>query len=165
MEESFPGQIHLPERKNFRATFHDYCGGVYFVTICTYAKSHFFGQVVEDKMVLNNLGIIADDIPKTICSHYPYADIPLWVVMPNHVHLIIAIDGNKFEEKRRSALSIVVGGYKQSVTTYARLNNIDFDWQKRYHEHIIRSTDEMNKIARYIENNPAVWGADCYNQK
>lgn len=57
-------------------------------------------------------------------------------------------------------LSTMIGGFKQSVTRYARQNNIPFAWQTRFHDHIIRDTDEMNRIAKYIENNVAKWEYD-----
>lgn len=48
---------------------------------------------------------------------------------------------------------------------YARRNNIDFGWQSRYHDHIIRGAHDGNRIADYIKNNVARWGADCFNHK
>ena len=36
----------LPKRKNIRLENYDYSqGGGYFVTICTYNRSHFFGEI------------------------------------------------------------------------------------------------------------------------
>ncbi|MBD5234041.1 MAG: hypothetical protein HDS65_07685 [Bacteroidales bacterium] len=63
---------------------------------------------------------------------------------------------------QRTALSVVVGGYKQAVTMFARRNNIAFNWQGRYHDHIIRGAHDGNRIDEYIENNVARWDADCY---
>ena len=64
----------------------------------------------------------------------------------------------------RTALSVVVGGYKQSVTMFARRNGIIFEWQPRYHDHIIRGVADGNKIADYIENNIIHWDTDCFNK-
>lgn len=64
----------------------------------------------------------------------------------------------------RTALGVVVGGYKQAVTRYARRNNIEFAWQKRFHDHIIRGINDGNRIAGYIKDNVLRWAADCYNQ-
>lgn len=63
----------------------------------------------------------------------------------------------------RTALSVVIGGFKQSVTCFARRNNIDFCWQGRYHDHIIRGIKDGNKIADYIKNNVEKWNTDCFN--
>ena len=157
------------QRKSPRATFHNYSGGDYFVTICTAEREHYFGEVVNGEMQLNSLGKFTDDYLDSLPSHYPYLEIPLHVVMPNHIHAIFCLNPEVAATlpnapKRRSLLSIVIGGLKQNVTMYARLNGLDFDWQKRYHDHIIRGVNDGNKISDYIINNPARWGNDCFNQ-
>jgi len=150
---------HLPHRKNIRAKFHDYSGGIYFVTICTYNKFHFFGEIYDGKMHLSDLGMFAHNSLQELPSHYSYVEVPLFVVMPNHIHAIIAID--PCEEANlptiRTALGVVVGGYKQAVTRYARRNNIVFDWQSRYYDHIIRNASDGNQIADYIQTNVIRW--------
>ena len=60
-------------------------------------------------------------------------------------------------------LSVCIGGIKSSVTRFANEHHIPFQWQKRYHDHIIRNQREMNRIARYIENNPSIWYRDRNN--
>ena len=81
-----------------RAPWHNYNGGWYFVTICTACREHFFGEIVrthggENHIQLSETGRYAGECIREIHSHNPYAVIPLYVVMPNHVHLIVAIDG------------------------------------------------------------------------
>ncbi len=129
----------LPERKNIRATFHDYSGGDYFVTICTADKRHFFGEIRNGEMSYTTIGMEAFRCMETLASHYSYVNVSLFVVMPNHVHAIICIreqaDAPGCIPTIRTALGVVVGGYKQAVTRFARRNNIEFDWQSRYHEH------------------------------
>ena len=60
-------------------------------------------------------------------------------------------------------LSITIGGIKSAITKFAHNNDIDFAWQTRFHDHIIRNQDAMNRIADYIENNPTTWNIDCFN--
>ena len=163
-----------PQRKNIRAEFHDYSGGDYFVTICTRDKGHYFGKirfgsgVNDDEMVFTEIGQYCHEQLESLPSHYPYVEVPMFVVMPNHIHAIICIDaGDRTHEPCvptiRTALSVVVGGLKRAVTLYARRNNIEFGWQNRYHDHIIRGATDGNKIADYIENNVARWASDCYH--
>jgi len=163
-------QSHLnanPTRKSPRAKFHDYSGGEYFITICTEDKAHFFGEIINNEITLSEIGQIAYRQLDTLHTHYQYIEVPLFVVMPNHVHAIIVIqepsDGQGQMPLSRTALSVVVGGYKQAVTMYARRNNIEFSWQNRYHDHIIRNSAEKNKIAEYIENNVGRWQEDCFH--
>lgn len=54
----------------------------------------------------------------------------------------------------------VVRGYKSAVTTWARKQGVEFGWQARFHDHIIRSVDEHRRISVYIRNNVASWGED-----
>lgn len=156
---SSPTSTNYPRRKNIRAEFHDYSGGDYFVTICTRGKAHYFGSIYNDEMHLSSIGEFANQAMKTLHTHYFYVEVPLFVVMPNHVHAIIAIqeraDALGSIPTIRTALGVVVGEYKQAVTCHARRNNIEFGWQSRYHDHIIRGTRDGNLISEYIENNVA----------
>ena len=74
-----------------RADWHDYDGGSYFITICTKDREHYFGEIVDEEMVLSDIGKYVDEQFKNVTSHYPYAEIPLWTIMPNHVHAIVVI--------------------------------------------------------------------------
>ncbi len=96
-----------------------------------------------------------------------------FVVMPNHVYGIVMIGENEYNAQRNSEsknqfapqsknLGSIIRGYKSSVTAYARKNNIEFDWQPRFHDHIIRSMDAYAKISDYIISNPARWQTDKF---
>lgn len=175
-------QQRLRQRKNIRAEFHDYSGGKYFVTICTRDKSHYFGKIKDESMHYTPVGKYCKLHLEQIGQHYHYAEVPLFVVMPNHIHAIICIDpscrthgpciNTNHPSCRthgpcvptvRTALSVVVGGLKRAVTMFARRNGIEFCWQSRYHDHIIRGVQDGNKIADYIENNVVRWKSDCFN--
>ena len=185
-----------------RALWHNYNGGIYFVTICTKGRRHYFGEishgdstVAEPIVNLTIIGQYTNIQFSNVTSHYPYAKIPLWVVMPNHIHAVVIIEGNKIPYERRNIeqagilknvetgrvvnnvetgrapslqkiddmkgwLSVVVGGLKSSISKFAHENAIPFAWQPRFHDRIIRDTDEMNRIAEYIEQNVAKWAYD-----
>ncbi len=81
---------NLPQRKSPRATWHDYNGGRYFVTFCTKNHDLYFGDVVDGKMVLSEIGEwTVKQIEQTAMIRQNDVEIPLFVVMPNHVHLIV----------------------------------------------------------------------------
>ena len=89
-----------------RANWLGYDGGEYFVTICTQNREHYFGEIVknnndEPEMVLTPRGQFTEEQIRNVTQHYPYAEIPLWVVMPNHVHAIVVIDGDNIPYQRR----------------------------------------------------------------
>jgi putative transposase len=103
--------------------------------------------------------------------------------MPNHVLGIIIInkpDGghdvetqnfaslrknnktkNKFEPQSQNLASII-RGYKSGVKKHATMNDINFAWQSRFHDHIIRNDKSFNNIRYYIVENPAKWEHDKF---
>ena len=184
-DEKFQNKYRI---KSARATWHDYNGGIYFITICTKNREHSFGEIETGIMQLSEIGKYASKNLQNINIHYPYAEIPLFVVMPNHIHAIVFIDvdfrrdvarnvftgstndaneirNEKMVEiaKYQSLLCVTMRGFKSAITKFAHNNNIDFVWQSRFHDCIIRNQNEMNRIADYIENNPVTWDSDCFN--
>lgn len=150
----------MPQRKALRAVFHDYSGGAYFITICTKDMKHYFGKIYDGAMHLNLLGEFCRQQLENIPIHYTYAQVPVYTIMPNHIHAIILISGADVTNRFRSALSVVVGGVKSAVKRYANSSNTEFHWQSRYNDHIIRNMNEAHNIAEYISTNVARWGMD-----
>jgi REP element-mobilizing transposase RayT len=68
---------------------------------------------------------------------------------------------NKFDSQSKNLASIL-RGFKSAVTTYARKNDIPFNWQARFHDHIITTNEEYLRIAGYIVNNPNNWKKDKF---
>lgn len=156
----------MPDRISPRADFHDYSCGDYFVTVCTDNMEHFFGEINDDKMQLSVIGCYCQKQLLELTEHYKYVEIPLFVVMPNHVHAILRVidlHDTVGPPVMRTALSVIIGGFKRAVTMYARRNNIPFKWQSRYHDHIIRGAIDGNNIANYIETNVIRWSSDCFH--
>lgn len=101
MSDLFQNRYRIPSA---RAPWHDYNNGWYFVTICTANRNHYFGEIIPDHnginvMHLSEMGRYADAQIRNIQSHYPYCAIPIWVVMPNHIHLMVKIDGLKTPDR------------------------------------------------------------------
>ncbi len=176
-----------------RAKWHDYDDGFYFVTICTKNREYFFGTIQNREMILSPIGEYAKQQLQTINERYLYAEIMLWTIMPNHIHLILSIDSSKIPHKKRdipgvgndiiqkmgdvsghvstaiecavqgqSWLSNVICQFKQSIKRFANRHEIEFAWQTRFHDHIIRNQKEMDLITEYIENNVRKWEEDCF---
>ncbi|MDR0872462.1 MAG: transposase [Prevotellaceae bacterium] len=144
-------------------------------------------------MQLSEIGKYLTEIIERTPEHCPYCQIPLFVVMPNHWHAIAFIDGEKIPKKTTNAecrdvachvstneplsinekmkhirsqqgwLSVAIGGIKSAVTKFAREHSIEFAWQERFHDVIIRDQEMMNRVAYYVENNIARWDEDCFN--
>ncbi|MBQ7550928.1 MAG: hypothetical protein IJT04_05325, partial [Bacteroidales bacterium] len=90
LDEKFMNKYRIASA---RAQWHDYNGGEYFVTICTHGKKHYFGEIWGGQMNLSEIGNYANNVIQIISTHNHYAEIPLYVIMPNHIHLIVIIDG------------------------------------------------------------------------
>ena len=89
--DKFQNRFRIPSA---RANWHDYNGGIYFVTICTKNREHYFGEICTGpQMHLSPIGQYVYEQFINVKTHYPYAEIPLFVIMPDHIHAIVIIDG------------------------------------------------------------------------
>ena len=64
---------------------------------------------------------------------------------------------------QRKNLSSIIRGFKSAVTTEARKIDIDFGWQSRFHDRVIRDEKSRNSIRWYIKNNARDWNGDQFN--
>lgn len=82
-----------------RAKWWDYgSNSAYFVTINTYNRKHYFGEIEKGEMKLSEIGNIAKSCWLEIPEHFPYVDLGAFVVMPDHVHGIIIINKPRHEK-------------------------------------------------------------------
>lgn len=162
-------------RKTPRTKYLGYLTGNYFITICTASRRPYFGMIADGEMVLSNIGLFVDSQLRH-ASDFTDFEVPLWVVMPEHIHAIVCIPDNPVSEpasplEQRSVasplracsgeqrqvpnLSRYINSLKGAVTKFARRNDIDFAWQSRYYDHLIRDSHDGNNIAEYILSNVA----------
>jgi len=149
--------------KSARLTGWDYgSNGLYYITICTKNRKHYFGDIVaEQDSVLDYLAVLrASPIGEIACknwldipNHFSFIQLDEFVIMPNHIHAILFMNKpdkidwevNKFGKQSQN-LASVIRGFKASVKAYATINHIQFDWQPRYYDHIIRNEKEYFNI-------------------
>ena len=184
-------EIH--HRRSIRIKEYDYSQeGLYFITICTFNHKCLFGYIDNYEMILNEFGKITchewlqtGEMRKNITLHE-------FVIMPNHMHGIIEIDGStcrgtmpralvhrgakeegtlqrapteQFGKPTSNTIPTIVRGYKSTVTK--QINNIrktpgQSVWQRSYYEHVIRNEKSYNRIIEYIRYNPEKWLKDKY---
>ena len=151
--------MELAKRKSPRISGFDYSKpNYYFVTICSHEKECIFGEPES----LNHNGKAAELCLQRIQDIYPWIRVDKYVVMPNHVHVILIAD----ESEKHVPITSVVGQYKMAVTKMVRkLNPEKIVWQRSFHDHIIRSEKSYEKIWNYIEDNPRKWEEDCFYMK
>ncbi|PKP01449.1 MAG: hypothetical protein CVU14_05160 [Bacteroidetes bacterium HGW-Bacteroidetes-9] len=145
--------------------------GIYFITVVAKNREHYFGEIKEGEFYPNELGIVVKREWLKTPEIRPEMNINLdeFCVMPNHFHGLVEIgeniynhnsqEGNQFGPQLNNLPSII-RGFKSAVTIFARNNNILFDWQNRYHDHIVRNDSDLERIRSYILNNPAKWDED-----
>ena len=178
MEEKFKNKFRIPSA---RLPCWDYgSNGLYYVTICTKNRVHYFGNIgLNNNSETQNLaslqqtpiGQIAYDNWSGIPNHFPFVQLDEFVVMPNHIHGILYIKRddkfdwqmNKFGSQSRNLASII-RGYKASVKTWATTNNIEFAWQPRYYDRVIRNEKEYTNVCEYLINNPGNWLSNGDNE-
>ena len=154
---------------------YDYASeGAYFVTMCTRDRECLFGRMENGKMICNRYGQIALACWQDIPGHFNHVLLDEYVVMPNHVHGIIWINGPRRGDAcvapaylpngpAKKSLGAIIGSFKSAVTR--RINRSwkmagESIWQRNYYEHIIRNDDELNRITQYIADNPMNWAMD-----
>lgn len=54
-------------------------------------------------------------------------------------------------------LSRIIRWYKGRTTYESRKYDPNFEWQSRFHDHIIRDVNELQRIRNYIDNNVINW--------
>ena len=174
------------KRKPNRLKEYNYSqNGAYFITICTIDRKCIFGTVVQKtnnpvgaaicRPKLSRFGALVEAKILLIPQTYEGVYVDYYVVMPNHIHIIIFIDaldhGRQAGRNAKGALllaqasriaaptiSRIIGNFKRAVS-------IEFGfspWQKSFHDHIIRNDADYNLIAECIQHNPARWREDRY---
>lgn len=158
--------MEIPQRKPNRLSDYDYSTpGAYFITFCTKDHKCLFWKAVGASIArpqtpqLSNYGAIVDAAIRSIPNHYPAISVDHYVVMPNHIHLLLRIssDSNGLPMAAPS-ISRVVQQLKGIVTKQIGHSV----WQKLFHDHIIRNEKDYLKIWEYIDSNPAIWTDDCF---
>ena len=163
----------MRERKLNRLSGYDYSTpGYYFVTICIKYIECLFGEIVNDKMELNEMGKIVEKCWMDLPNHYMNIELDEFVIMPNHFHGIIRIVWNGFKPfhtmptKKLHGLPEIIRGFK--TFSSRRINEtkpiLKFQWHKSYHDRIIRNDRELYRIQKYIVYNPKNWNRDKENQ-
>ncbi|MGE0637943.1 MAG: transposase [Bacteroidia bacterium] len=82
----------MHHRQTIRLKGYDYSkAGLYFITICTHNRACLFGEISDEKMVMNEIGKIANQCWLQIPEHFPNVILHDHIIMPNHVHGIIEL--------------------------------------------------------------------------
>ena len=142
------------QRKSPRLPKFDYCSNqYYFLTLCTYNKACIFGQIPR----MNKLAAIVREHIENLENTRKGVLVDKYVIMPNHVHMIISLHNSDISIPYLMAL------FKTGVTKQIRKAYPDKKiWQRSFHDHIIRNEADYQRIWSYIDTNPIRWEMDCF---
>ncbi len=171
----------LPGRKSTRLKSFDYSTtGAYFITICTHNRKNILSRIVrtenreiidlsvgeglappEYRSELKPCGMIADEQLKLIENRYPSVTIEDYVIMPNHIHIIIYLHEEAGGASPSPTLDDVVCAFKSLTSRICKQRlGVDKMFQRSYADHIIRNYDDYEKHVKYIHDNPMRWYYD-----
>lgn len=169
-------------RRSIRLPGYDYTQpGAYYITICTYKRQCWFGDVVNGRVHYNHLGSIAYSFWQALPRRFSQIELDAFVVMLNHLHgiLIICDRANQiqldnipkqeqFGKPIAGSIPTIIRSFKAAVTKRINLMRSTPEprvWQSNYYESIIRIETGLNKVRQYIINNPLQWEIDKDNPK
>lgn len=168
-----------PTRKPNRIKRYDYSrNGAYFVTICTHERKRILSEVIvgtlsrsvptvsnedpEGCAVMTQLlwhGQIAEKILRQMDAFYENISVDKFVIMPDHIHLIISMQG----ERPQTDVSVRTSALARFVGTFKRFCNREYGeniWQSRFYDHVIRNQQDYEEIWTYIDHNPKKWAME-----
>ena len=161
--------MEFPKRKPNRLKNYDYSQpNAYFITICTKNKETLFWEHVgasiarPEKVCLSPYGRIVEEAISNIQTVYPAISVDNYVIMPNHIHLLLQI---RTDENGRAMLAPTISIVIQQMKGYVTKRIGSSIWQKLFHDHVIRDEAGYLKIWNYIEGNPSKWEEDCFYVK
>lgn len=160
----------FPSRKPTRLKGYDYSTpGAYFITICVKDRKELLSKIVGDvadavpKNILTKYGEMAEKYINQMNEFYDCISVDKYVIMPNHIHLLLSITISETGTSRMPSPTNSV------VSTFKRFCNKEYGentWQRSFHDHIIRGEKDYNEIWEYIDTNVFRWEKDCfYNER
>lgn len=167
-------KIDYPKRKRLRLPDYDYSSeGVYFLTLCAKERAPIFSRISEAKedgktiavVVLTQTGYIVQQYISSISEAYPNISVDSYVIMPDHIHLLLRITSAHARRTEPFAHDAhcecgappSASAIAQAVAAFKHLTNRDCKqtlWQDGYYDHIIRDAQDYRTRAEYIETNP-----------
>jgi REP element-mobilizing transposase RayT len=156
----------FPHRKPTRLQGYNYSTpGAYFITICTKDKKKILSSItvgadahIGPENRLSRCGIICEEYIRRINGNYENISVDKYVIMPNHIHMILLVSGTMWASSPTVGIEGVVSTFKTLVS-----KEIGYSiWQRSYHDHIIRGEEDYREIWKYIDTNVLRWRLDRF---
>ncbi len=159
-------ETKLPQRKHPRLKNFDYGSvGSYYITICTEKRKCILGYVPKrtnintaPKTFLTDIGKIAKKFVDSIEDAYSNVKVENYVIMPNHVHLLVTIQESNDLKRRKTDIFQMMKAYKRLTA-----REIGYQiWQESFYDEIIKDDLHFQNVWEYIEFNECKWEDDKY---
>ena len=154
----------MPTRKEIRLKNYNYSSsGGYFLTICTSERRNYFWENVgatigrPQDVTLSPYGKIVDEAINNISSIYPALEVDCYVIMPDHIHLLLII---RADEYGRPMVAPTMSRVVQQLKGYITKRIGHSIWQKLFIDHVIRDREDYEAHVKYIYENPIHWQYD-----
>lgn len=162
----------LPKRKKTRLTNFDYSShAAYFITICTKDRKNILSSIVGEGSPLPQLSAFGKTVDRHIqgiSKKYCEISVDQYVIMPNHIHLLLTLSPNDGRGDPSPTITSVVGWQKyqctKDINTLCETVGQQF-FQRSFYDHIVRNRDDYEAIRRYIYENPKIWQTDKFYSK
>lgn len=160
----------LHKRKSNRLSEYDYSqNGMYHITICTEKHKKILSEITYDsvgaiinrpQIKLTQIGELADDAINNIPLVYDNISIEKYVIMPNHIHLLLSISSPI--ENGRLIIAPTVSRIIKQMKSYVSKQVGNSIWPKGFYDHIIKDDNDLESTWIYIDENPIKWKNDEY---
>ncbi len=157
----------LPKRKSTRLKHFDYAtNGAYFITICTENRKNILSTIVGEGSPLPQLsqeGKVVDSWIQELPNKYPEISVDCYVIMPNHIHLLLSFIKTDGRGDPSPTVNEVIGWLKYQATkdiNKSRSTTGEKIFQRSFYDHVVRNRDDYCEIRNYIYENPLRWQFD-----
>ena len=165
--------MELPIRKSNRLPGYDYnTPGYYFITFCTKDRKELLSTIAVGAGILDGpqhtltvYGKVAEKHIQAIGNHYPHIRVDKYVIMPNHIHLLLHISALEDGPSGTPVPTLQNAIVSRFVSTFKRFCNKEYGeniWQPRFYDHIVRGEKDYREIWEYIDTNPLRWQNDRF---
>ena len=148
--------MELPKRKQNRLGNYDYSqNGAYFITICTKDRKPILSKIIVGansvRPQLKEYGIIVEKAIKCIPVQYPMISVDKYVIMPDHIHILLQIH---LKVGGRPMVAPTIERVVKQMKGYVSKQTGEPIFQRSFYDHIIRNQKDYDETWEYIENNP-----------
>ena len=139
--------------------------GAYFITVCVKEKRCILSTIVGADAYIGPyvrptpIGEVVEKYLRTIPG------VGAYVIMPNHVHMILHISAETVTEGPMWASAPTDAMIPGLIRSWKGLVTKELGqsiWQRSYYDHVIRDAQDYEIKMRYIQENPAKWWEDRY---